>query len=94
VLLTVDDHHGVAVVVLLVFRHTEFAHQRIDPVLAGPDPRPAAIDPRSVRTGFGERAAADPVTRLQQCHRMTRLFQPQGRGQTRESGTDHAIVEL
>jgi hypothetical protein len=94
VLLAVDNHHRVAVVVLLVIGHAELVHQRIDAVLARPDPRAAAIDPHPVVASYGERAPADPVTRLQQGHRMTRLFQPQGGRQTCESRTDHAIIDL
>jgi hypothetical protein len=63
-LLAVDDHHRVAVVVLLVFRHAEFVHHRVDPVLARADPRTATVDPRSIGTSRGERATADPITRF------------------------------
>jgi hypothetical protein len=94
VLLAVDDHHCFAVVVLLVFGYTELVHQRIDPVLAWPDPRAAAIDPQPVVASYGERATADPVTRLQQRYRAPRLFQPQRGGQACESRSNDAIVEI
>jgi len=94
VLFAVDDHHGVAVVVLLVFPHAELVHQRMNAVLTRPNPGAAAIDPGSVGTVFGERATADPVSRLQQGHRPTGPFQPQGGRQTRESRTDHAIIDV
>jgi hypothetical protein len=89
-----DDHHGVAVVVLLVLRHAELVHQRMNSVLARPDPGSAAIDPRTVRPGLGEGAATDPITRLQQGHRMPRLFEPQRGRQPRESRSDHAEIDL
>ena len=56
--------------VLLVARHAELGHQRIDPVLARPDPGAAAVDPDTVVADLGERATADPVTGLQQRHRI------------------------
>jgi len=94
VLLAVDDHHGVTVVVLLVFPHTELVHQRMNAILTRPDPRAPAIDPGSVGTVFRERATADPVTRLEQGHRPARPFQPQGGRQTCESRTDHAKIDV
>jgi len=68
VLLAPDDHHRVAVVVLLVLGHAELVHQRINPVLARPDPRAAAVDPPTVVSSYGERAAAYSVSSLQQGH--------------------------
>ncbi len=76
-LLAVDHHHRFAVGVLLVARHAELVHQRLDPVLARPDPRAAAVDPDAVVADLGERAAADPVTGLQQRHGFARLLEPQ-----------------
>jgi hypothetical protein len=94
VLLPVDDHHRFAVHVLLVFRHAELVHQRVDAVLARPDPCAATIDPRSVWENFGVGAAADTVTSFEQGHRATRLFQPQRSGQSRKSSAYYAKVNL
>ena len=94
VLLAVDDHHRLTVDVLLVFRHTELAHQRVDAVLARPDPRATAIDPRPVAENLGVGAPADPIAGLQQRHRATGLFEPQGGRQTGESRTDNAIIDI
>ena len=85
VLLAVDDHHGLAVDVLLVARHPELVHQRLDAVLARTHPRAAAVDPRPVAADLGERATADPVTGLQQRHRVARLLEPQRRRQARRT---------
>ena len=94
VLLAVDDHHGFAVVVLLEGLDAEFVHERMDPVLGRPDPRAAAVDPRSVVTHFGEGTAADPVAGLQQRHRVAGLLDAKRGRQARETGTYHADVDV
>ena len=94
VLLAADDHHRLAVGVLLVAWYAEFLHQTVDAVLTGPDPGPAAVDPRTVVAILGERFAADAVARLQQRHRMTRLLQPQGGRQPRETRPHHAEINV
>jgi hypothetical protein len=94
VLLAVDDHHRLAVDVLLVRRHSELVHQRVDAVLARPDPGATAIDPRSVGEDLGVGAPADSISGFQQGHRATGLLQPQGGRQTGESCTDNAIVDI
>src|SRR6202012_248656 len=71
VLLAVDDHHRVAVDVLLARRHTELIHQRVDAVLARPDPGAATINPRTGRGDLGLGAPADSISCLQQDHRAT-----------------------
>ena len=81
----VDDHHRLAIGVLLVARHVELGHQRVDAVLARTDPRTAAVDPRPVRAMFGERATTDPVPGFQQRHRMSCLLQPQRSGEPGET---------
>ena len=94
VLLAVDEHHRVTVDVLLVGRHVELGHQRIDPVLARPDPGAATIDPHTVVTHFGEGAPADAVPGLQDGHRTPRLFEPQRRREPGESGPDHTTIDV
>jgi hypothetical protein len=56
--------------------------------------RGAEIDPRTVVTDLGERAAADPVAGLQNGHRVARLLEPQRRRQPRESRPDHTEVDV
>ena len=92
--LAVDVHHRVAIDVLLIARHPELVHQCIDPILARSDPGATAIDPRPVIAHLRERATAHPVTSLEQRHRVTRLFQPQSGGQSRESRTYNAIIHV
>jgi len=81
-------------VVLLKGLDAEFVHERMDPVLGRPDPRAAAVDPRSVVTHFGEGTAANPVAGLQQRHRVVGLLEAQRRRQTRESSTYHADIDV
>lgn len=94
VLLAVDDHHGVAVDVLLVFGHAIFGHQGLDAVLPRTDPRAAAVDPRPVWEDLGEGTTPDPVPRLEQGHRTARLFQPQGGGQSCETRSHNTKVDI
>jgi len=94
VLLAVDDHHGLAVDVLLVARDAVVGHQRLDAVLARPDPRPASVDPRPVGAGLGECATTDPVAGLQQRHRVAGLFEPQRSRQAREPRARHTVINV
>lgn len=93
-LLAVEDHHGVAVDVLLVLLDAELGHQGLDAVLPRPDPGPTAVDPRSVIQYLGEGPATNPVTRLEQGNGAARLFEPQGRGEACEARAHHATVDI
>jgi len=93
-LLSVEHHHRFAIAVLLVARHAVLGHQRLDPVLARPDPGAAAVDPDTVVADLGERAAADPITGLQQRHGFARLLEPQRGRQPGKSRPNHAIIYI
>jgi len=66
--------------------------QRLDPVLARPDPGAATAGPDTVVSDLGERAAADPITGLQQRHGFARLLEPQGGRQPGKSRRNHVQI--
>ena len=91
-LLSVEHHHRFAIAVLLVARHAVLGHQRLDPVLARPDPGAAAVDPVPSSLYLGERAAADPITGLQQRHGLPACLSRNAAVSPAKSRPDHAII--
>ncbi|BBZ33410.1 hypothetical protein AWB99_20905 [Mycolicibacterium confluentis] len=65
-----------------------------DSVPAQPDPRAATVDPRSVLAGLGERPPAHSISRLEQRHRVTGLFESKCRRQPREARPHHAVFDI
>ena len=84
---------SLAVVVGGVAAQAELRQQLDQPVVAGPHPLAAQIEPQAGGAGVAVHATAPAVAGLQQPHRQALALQLAGTDQTRETRSHHNYVQ-